>query len=48
MIHDVRTIGRLHPATIWGGGIVLVGAASRCWMSHTDLWLWAARAIQSA
>jgi hypothetical protein len=48
MIHDVRTTGRLHPATIWGGGLVLVGAASRCSMSHTDLWLWIARAIQSA
>lgn len=48
MIHDVRTTGRLHPATIWGGGFVLVGAASRCWIAQTDLWLWVARAIQSA
>ena len=48
IVHDVRTIGRLHPATIWGGGFVLLGAASRCWISHTDLWLWLAGTVQTA
>jgi hypothetical protein len=43
MIHDVRTSGRLHPATIWGGGFVMVAAVSRSWLSHTDLWLAFAR-----
>ena len=43
MIHDVRTTGRLHSATIWGGGFVLVGAASRCWMSHRPVALGRAR-----
>jgi len=45
MLHDLRTTGRLHAATIWGGGVVLIGAVSRTWMSHTDLWLAFARAI---
>jgi hypothetical protein len=39
MLHDVRMSGRLHPATPWGGGLVMIGAISRNWISHTDLWL---------
>jgi hypothetical protein len=46
-IHDVRTSGRLHPATLWGGGLVLIGAVSRNWISHTDLWLALARSCAS-
>ena len=45
MLHDLRTTARLHQATIWGGGMVLVGAVSRSWLSHTDLWLAFARAV---
>jgi len=43
ILHDVRTSGRLYPATIFGGGSVLIGAVSRNWISHTDLWLAVAR-----
>ena len=28
---------RLHPATLWGGGLVMIGAVFRNWISHTDL-----------
>jgi hypothetical protein len=48
VVHDLRTTGRLHPATIWGGGFVLIGAVSRTWISHTDMWLSIARVIQTA
>ena len=43
--HDVRTSGRLHPATVWGGGLVLMGAVTRSWLSHTDAWIAFARAV---
>jgi hypothetical protein len=45
--HDIRTSGRLHPATLWGGGLVLIGAVSRNWISHTGLWLAFARYFAS-
>ena len=47
MLHDLRTTARLHQTTIWGSGMVLVGAVSGSWLSHTDLWLGFARAVQS-
>jgi hypothetical protein len=45
LTHDLRTIGRVHPATIWGGGFVLVVAATRVWISTTGPWLAFAEAI---
>jgi hypothetical protein len=45
--YDIRTNGRLHLATLWGGGLVLIGAVSRNWISHTDLWLAFARYFAS-
>jgi hypothetical protein len=37
--HDRRTVRRVHPATSWGGGLVLGIAASRVWISTTGPWL---------
>jgi hypothetical protein len=48
VVHDLRMTGRVHPATMWGGGLVLTGAVSRTWISQTDLWLSVARVIQTA
>jgi len=44
-LHDLRAVGRVHPATVWGGGLVLVGAVTRSWLSHTDAWIAFARAM---
>ena len=43
--HDLRTSRRVHPATIWGGGLVLVVAATRVWISTTGPWLAFAEAV---
>jgi hypothetical protein len=47
MLYDMRANGRLHAATIWGGGFLLLCAASRTWISGTHLWLAFARAVTS-
>jgi len=39
MTHDRSTAGRVHPATMWGGSLVLSVAASRVWISTTAPWL---------
>src|SRR5207344_761859 len=33
--HDWRTMGRVHPATAWGGGLLMVTAVSRTWIGTT-------------
>jgi len=38
MRHDWRMRQRIHPATLWGGALVLVGAVTRFWIAHTDIW----------
>ena len=43
--HDLRTVRRVHPATVWGGGLVLVVAATRVWISTTSPWLAFAEAV---
>ncbi|WP_426162689.1 hypothetical protein [Sandarakinorhabdus sp. DWP1-3-1] len=38
MMFDYRTRGRLHPATAWAGGIMLVSQPLRVFVSHTPAW----------
>jgi hypothetical protein len=45
--HDRRTLGRVHPATVWGGGLLLVTAALRTPLLGTDAWLAVAKALIS-
>lgn len=39
IVHDLRTVRRVHPATMWGGGLVVGIAASRLWISTSGPWL---------
>jgi len=43
--HDLRTVRRVHPATMWGGALVVGIAASRVLISTTGPWLAFAEAI---
>jgi hypothetical protein len=46
VVYDLRKLGRLHPATLWGGGIMLLSQPARIWLSQTDAWnAFAARLI---
>jgi len=38
IFHDVRTRGRLHPATIWGGGFFLATQVLRLALNATPAW----------
>ena len=38
MIDDLIKQGRLHPATLWGGGLMLLSQPGRLWLSQTDAW----------
>jgi hypothetical protein len=38
-VHDRRTRGRVHAATLWGGGVLVVTAVARSWVADTDAWL---------
>jgi hypothetical protein len=38
-IHDCRTAGRVHAATRWGGGLLVITAVSRTLVAGTDQWL---------
>jgi hypothetical protein len=44
-VHDRRTSGRVHAATIWGGGLLLITAVSRTLVMGTDAWLTFARIL---
>ncbi len=44
-IRDVRTRGRLHPATLWGGLALIASQPLRLVVSGTDAWLAFARWI---
>jgi hypothetical protein len=43
--HDRRSLGRLHTATLWGGGLLLTSAFSRTWVAETGVWLACADAV---
>ena len=36
--YDLNKLGRLHPATLWGGGILLLSQPARVLLSKTDAW----------
>lgn len=38
-VHDRRTWGGVHAATLWGGGLLLITAVSRTLIAGTDAWL---------
>jgi len=44
-VHDRRMSGRLHAATAWGGGLLLVTAVSRTLVAATDTWLALAKVL---
>lgn len=37
-VYDIRTKGRLHPATLWGGSFLLASEAARVLISGTQTW----------
>jgi hypothetical protein len=39
VIWDLRTRGRLHPATLWGGLLVIASQPFRLWLAGTAAWL---------
>jgi hypothetical protein len=44
--YDLKKQGRLHPATLWGGGLMLLSQPARLWLSQTEAWnAFAARLI---
>jgi len=38
VIYDLTTRGRLHPATLWGGGFLLVSQPLRVMIAHSQPW----------
>jgi uncharacterized membrane protein YozB (DUF420 family) len=38
VIWDLKTRGRLHPATLWGGLLLIVSQPLRLWLMGTDAW----------
>jgi hypothetical protein len=44
-VHDRRMSGRIHAATVWGGGLLLVTAISRTLVAGTDTWLALAKVL---
>lgn len=46
LVYDLRARGRLHPATLWGGGILLVSQPLRVMLGQSPAWeAFAARLI---
>jgi hypothetical protein len=39
VIWDLMTRGRLHPATLWGGLLVIASQPFRLWLMATDTWI---------
>ncbi|MEO8275738.1 MAG: hypothetical protein ABI639_05930 [Thermoanaerobaculia bacterium] len=39
VVWDWKTRGRLHPVTLWGGGLLLVSAPLRLLLAKSDFWL---------
>ncbi|MGH6695225.1 hypothetical protein [Sphingopyxis sp.] len=46
-VHDIRTRGRLHPATLWGGGFLLVSEPLRVAIGFSEPWRAFARMVMS-
>ena len=46
-VHDIRTRGRLHPATLWGGGFLLVSEPLRVAIGFSEPWRALARMLMS-
>jgi hypothetical protein len=46
-IHDVRTRGRLHPATVWGGGFLFLSEPLRVAIGFSEPWRAFARMVMS-
>jgi amino acid permease len=42
---DFRVRGQIHPATLWGGGILIASAPLRFIIGHTDAWHAFARSL---
>jgi len=43
IVHDLRTRGRVHPAYLWGGGLIVALQPLRLVISGTETWLAIAR-----
>ena len=41
--YDSRVLGRLHPATLWGGVGIVLSLPVRLWLSESSAWLAVAR-----
>lgn len=39
VLWDLKTLGRLHPATLWGGLLVIASQPFRLWLMGTATWL---------
>jgi hypothetical protein len=39
VVWDLRTRGSLHPATLWGGLLIVLSQPLRLWLSGTEAWL---------
>lgn len=37
-VHDMRTLGKLHPATLWWGGALLASEVARVLVGRTEAW----------
>ena len=45
---DVKSRGRVHPVTLWGGFVLVLSQPGRLWLSETPAWLAVARWITGA
>jgi hypothetical protein len=45
LVHDLASRGRLHPASIWGGLLVVVSQPLRLAIAGTGAWMAVARAL---
>jgi hypothetical protein len=39
IVYDRRTLGRVHPATVWGGLAIVISQPLRLAISGTGVWL---------
>jgi hypothetical protein len=38
VVWDLKSRGRLHPATLWGGLLLVASQPLRLWLSGTEAW----------
>jgi hypothetical protein len=43
--YDLATRGRIHPAYLWAGGLLVVSQPLRLWLMNTEAWLGFARML---